>query len=93
MKTSSLIIAAAITAGSFSASAQAQDSRLENFVGSLVEQAVAITTSELGNSARQLVANASHMFELDASTVNTRVSVTDLVAEQPKKADEQDTGE
>lgn len=92
MKTSSLIFAAAVTAGSFSANAQA-DSRLEIFVGSLVEQAVTVTTTELGNSARQLVANASHMFELDASTINTRVSVTDLAAEPADKADKQDTGE
>lgn len=82
MKASSLLIVSVLTVGSLGTQVQAKESGLESFVGSLVDQAVTMTTAELGNSARQLVANASHMFELEATTVNTRVSVTDLAAEK-----------
>lgn len=92
MKASSLLIASVLTVGSLGSHVQAEESGLENFVSSLVDQAVTMTTAELGNSARQLVANASHMFELDATTINTRVSVTDLVAETPQEKS-QDTSE
>ncbi|GGW91787.1 hypothetical protein [Alteromonas halophila] len=92
MKASTLIIASVLTVGTFSGQAQANESGLDRFVSHLVAQTVSMTTNELENSARQLVANASHMFELDAATVSTRVSVTDLAAEKPEK-ETQDTGE
>lgn len=92
MKASSLLIVSVLTVGSLGTQAQAQETGLENFVSSLVEQAVTMTTSELGNNARQLVANASYMFEPDVSTISTRVSVTDLAAEKPQDQS-QDTSE
>ena len=92
MKASSLLIVSVLTVGSLGTQAQAQETSLENFVSSLVEQAVTMTTSELGNNARQLVANASYMFEPDASITNTRVRVTDLAAEKPQEQS-QDTSE
>ncbi|MEW9799612.1 hypothetical protein [Alteromonas sp. CYL-A6] len=92
MKASSLILLSTLALGTVSTQVNAQESALENLLGKLVSQAVAMTTAELENNARTLVANTSHMFELESSTVATRVSVTDIVAEKNEE-DETDAGE
>lgn len=92
MKTSSIILASALTLGAFSSQVNAQESALENLLTVLVKQAVTMTTSELESSARELVANTSHVFELETPAVKTRVSVTDIAA-KPSKKENQDAGE
>lgn len=86
MKTQSLIVASALVLGSFSAQANAQESGLERFVGHMLSQAVQITSNEIQQSVKQVVANTSHMFELDGKAISGSVSVTDIAKADSKNA-------
>lgn len=86
MKTQSLIVASALVIGSFSTQVNAQESGLEKFVGHMLSQAVQMTSNEISQGVQQVVANTSHMFELDGKAVSGSVSVTDIAKTESKKA-------
>lgn len=85
MFTKSKIAATVLTASiAFGATAQAGEVSLEQFVGSIMSQAITATQQELQYSVQEAVLTATNAFSMDEEeeTYFAKVTITDLENEE-----------
>lgn len=78
----------------FTGASQAADVSLENFVGSLVSQAVSVTKQEISNSIEEAVLTANNAITMDESElIATKVTITDLDSSESVNSEESEKAE
>ncbi len=78
----------------FTGASQAADVSLENFVGSLVSQAISVTKQEISNSIEEAVLTANNAITMDESElIATKVTITDLDSSESVNSEESEKAE
>ena len=78
----------------FTGASQAADVSLENFVGSLVSQAVATTKQEISYGIEKAILTANNSIGMNESdAVATKVTITDLASNKKVTQEDNDKAE
>ena len=76
---SALVLLGAMTTAPL---AQAHENVLQSLVTKMISTAVEVTTEELKQQATESVLNTSHLIDTDTNQIATKVTVTELTADE-----------